>query len=93
MTYQFEYSTIKNCATCPCLHWGEYQAFEKSWCALNSKVNISKSKRPIDCPLELTKKYITDDYPSECDICNVGYCLGRIKDKKSHCLYERNDVW
>lgn len=41
----------KQCDKCPCIHWGEWQSFEKSWCALNSKIHISEKSRPKDCPL------------------------------------------
>ena len=56
MKYQFEAPTIKNCEQCPCLRLGEWQAFEKSSCALSSKVHISRSKRPADCPLRKVGK-------------------------------------
>ena len=42
----------KNCKVCFCLRLGEYQAFEKSSCALNSKILIKQNKRPKDCPLK-----------------------------------------
>lgn len=43
----------KNCEVCPCLHQGEYNAFEKSWCAIKSEIGISQKKRPKDCPIVL----------------------------------------
>lgn len=41
----------KNCTECPCLHHGEYGAFEKSWCAIDGKIMISKTRRPKKCPI------------------------------------------
>ena len=41
----------KQCDKCPCIHWGEWQAFEKSWCALDSKIHIIEKRRPKDYPL------------------------------------------
>jgi len=40
-----------SCAGCPCLRYGEYGAFEKSWCALNNKIIISKKHRPKECSI------------------------------------------
>ena len=42
----------KNCNECLILHRGEYGAFEKSWCGLNSESRISEKKRPADCPIK-----------------------------------------
>ena len=43
----------KSCKECPCLRYGEYGAFEKSWCALPQKIRgvIWSDRRPNDCPL------------------------------------------
>lgn len=41
-----------SCASCPCLRYGEYGAFEKSWCALNSGIRISERHRPKECPIK-----------------------------------------
>ena len=49
---QIDVKMPKNCAECPCLHHGEYGAFEKSWCAINPVINIRRKGRPKDCPLK-----------------------------------------
>lgn len=42
----------KNCSECPCLHHGEYGAFEKSWCNLDSKLRISDRNCPNGCKIK-----------------------------------------
>lgn len=42
----------KNCSECPCLHHGEYGAFEKSWCALDGELQIFENERPSGCGIK-----------------------------------------
>ena len=64
----------KNCTECPCLHYGEYGAIEKSWCNLNENVNVSENRRPKNCPVKLSKRgrwLISEDeiFVFECSEC------------------------
>ena len=43
----------KNCTECPCMHFGEYAALEKSFCNLQYGIDVSDKKRPSNCPAKL----------------------------------------